>query len=50
VRQLVWLLLAAAPALAQTYPDKPVTIVVNFSAGGPLDAVARIIAEKPGSW
>jgi tripartite-type tricarboxylate transporter receptor subunit TctC len=40
------LLLAAAPALAQTYPEKTVTIVVNFSAGGPLDVVARIIAEK----
>ncbi len=40
------LLLAAAPALAQTYPEKTVTIVVNFSAGGPLDVVARIIAER----
>jgi tripartite-type tricarboxylate transporter receptor subunit TctC len=46
VRHLFWLLLAVAPAFAQTYPEKAVTIVVNFSAGGPLDAVARIIAEK----
>jgi tripartite-type tricarboxylate transporter receptor subunit TctC len=28
------------------YPEKPVTIVVNFSAGGPLDALARMIAEQ----
>lgn len=49
MRHLAWLLLAAAPALAQTYPDKPVTIVVNFSAGGPLDGLARIIAEKSAS-
>ena len=46
MRHLFWLLLAVAPAFAQTYPEKAVTIVVNFSAGGPLDAVARIIAEK----
>jgi len=36
----------AGPAASQAYPEKPVTIVVNFSAGGPLDALARIIAEQ----
>ncbi len=28
------------------YPERPVSLVVNFSAGGPLDLVARLIAAK----
>jgi tripartite-type tricarboxylate transporter receptor subunit TctC len=34
---------------AQTYPDKPVRLVVGFSAGGPTDLPARFIAERLGS-
>ena len=33
-------------ALAETFPSHPITIVVPFSAGGPSDAMARILAER----
>jgi tripartite-type tricarboxylate transporter receptor subunit TctC len=36
------LLLAAGTALAQSYPAKPVTLMVPYPAGGPSDATARI--------
>ena len=38
--------LLAPSAWAQTYPAHPVRIIVPFSAAGPTDVIARIIAQK----
>jgi len=38
----------AGPAAAASYPDKPVRVVVGFSAGGTTDVAARIIAKELG--
>ena len=42
---LVFILLAPLLAAAQSYPDRAVTVVVPFTAGGPTDTVARLISE-----
>jgi tripartite-type tricarboxylate transporter receptor subunit TctC len=38
-----------AGAQAQSYPDKPLRLVVGFTAGGPTDLPARFIAERLGT-
>jgi len=38
--------LGAAPAQAQTYPNRPIKLIVPFPAGGPIDVMARLVAQK----
>ncbi|HWV51301.1 tripartite tricarboxylate transporter substrate binding protein [Pseudorhodoplanes sp.] len=38
--------LAAQTAQAQTYPSKPITLIVPYAAGGSVDAVARLISDR----
>jgi tripartite-type tricarboxylate transporter receptor subunit TctC len=42
------LALASAAAQAQTYPSRPITLIVPFAAGGSNDLVARVIGKKLG--
>ena len=39
------LLFLWANSYSQTYPNKPVRLIVGFSAGGPTDVIARILAQ-----
>jgi tripartite-type tricarboxylate transporter receptor subunit TctC len=42
-------LLSAATAETQTYPTRPIKVVVPFPPGGPTDGMARIISERLGT-
>jgi tripartite-type tricarboxylate transporter receptor subunit TctC len=35
-----------SPVIAQTYPNRPITIIVPFAAGGPTDVLARVLGER----
>jgi tripartite-type tricarboxylate transporter receptor subunit TctC len=43
---MAMLALAAAPVMAQDYPQRPIHIIVSFGAGGGADIVARIIGQS----
>jgi tripartite-type tricarboxylate transporter receptor subunit TctC len=43
---LAAILLCLAPAVAQDWPVRPVTLVVPFAAGGPIDTIGRILATR----
>jgi tripartite-type tricarboxylate transporter receptor subunit TctC len=38
--------IAVGPAAAQSYPSKPITMIVPFAAGGATDVLARFIGER----
>ena len=40
--------LACTAAAAQSYPNKPITLLVGFPPGGGADSVARVVSERLG--
>jgi tripartite-type tricarboxylate transporter receptor subunit TctC len=37
---------AGNPAAAQNYPDRPLTMIIPFAAGGPTDVLGRVVAAR----
>ena len=48
VAGLVFAALPAPPTGAQTYPDRNITFIVGFAAGGFADSVGRLVGQKLG--
>jgi tripartite-type tricarboxylate transporter receptor subunit TctC len=48
IKSALVLSLLATPVAAQTWPDRPLTMVNPFAAGGPNDVPARLFAERMG--
>src|SRR4051794_37404887 len=42
---LATLTIAPAPALAQSYPSRPIKLIAPFPAGGSVDIMARLVAQ-----
>jgi tripartite-type tricarboxylate transporter receptor subunit TctC len=53
MKRLIFLIylsvLSISNAIAQSYPAKPIRMVVGFVAGGPTDAIARVYAQRLGN-
>src|ERR1700752_854221 len=37
---------AVSPALAQSYPERPIKLIVPFPPGGPMDVMARMVGQQ----
>jgi tripartite-type tricarboxylate transporter receptor subunit TctC len=46
VAALACMLAVLGPAVAQDWPTRPLTVVVPFAAGGPIDVVGRLISPR----
>ena len=46
VAVLALLLASTGAALAQSYPSRPITMMVGFPPGGPTDTLARILGDS----
>ena len=43
---LLWIALSATSAFSQTYPARPVKLVVPFPAGSATDQIARVVGQQ----
>ena len=43
---LCFLIISVAAAAAETYPSRPISIIVPFPAGGPTDTLGRVLADR----
>jgi tripartite-type tricarboxylate transporter receptor subunit TctC len=44
-----WLVAGVTPVAAETFPSRPISIIVPFPAGGPTDTLGRILAARMGT-